>query len=502
MSRDYNSIIHSLLDKYPKEEALLEIFELLRQEIPFEKILCCRTDRETKLVNILIEYSLTERIIGNSYRLEHLLPMDLVKKERKNHYKGIYLRNRLEKNVKFFEQLNFDANSVLFFPFQISEDFSSYMFVTCFTSEIEAFNEEHVEFLGILRPFLENIVFEMYQSNSEPQVFLASKIALPTSYEEQLKACPNLHSIVKEIKTIAPYNITTLIIGPHGSGKELIAKTIHTLSTRASKPFVEVNCAAIPESLLESELFGFEKGAFTGAVQAKRGYFEQADKGTIFLDEIGEMSLNSQARLLRVLENKKIQRIGSERSISIDTRVIVATNKNLEELIKQGKFREDLYYRIKGFNIKIPPLRKRKLDIKHLIIYFYTLTIERNNIENPPTMDYQTVNKLIEHDWPGNVRQLKHAVEEAIFKAISQERKDLEFEFLNSHIAQEKRKVNKTMEIAEILSALKNSLGKISGENGAAQALNIHPATLRSRMKALGIPFKKEKKSKEIKKIL
>ncbi len=498
MTKDYYSILHSLLSKYPKEEALLEIFELLRQEIPFEKILCCKTDRETKLVNILIEYSLTERIIGNSYRLEYLLPMKLVEKERNSNLKKIYLRNRLEKNVKFFEQLNFDANSVLFFPFQISEDFSSFMFVTCFTSQIDAFNEEHVELLGLLRPFLEKIVFEMYQSNYEPQVFLASKIALPSSYEEQLSACPNLHSIVKEVKTIAPYNITTLITGPHGSGKELIAKTIHTLSTRANNSFVEVNCAAIPESLLESELFGFERGAFTGAVQAKRGYFEQADKGTIFLDEIGEMSLNSQARLLRVLENKKIQRIGSERSVSVDARIIVATNKNLEELVRQEKFREDLYYRIKGFHIEIPPLRKRKLDIKYLIKYFYALTIEKNTIENPPTISYQTVNKLIEYDWPGNVRQLKHAIEEAVFKAISKERKDVEFDFLNSHTLQEKGKRQNTTEISEILNALKNSLGKISGENGAAQALNIHPATLRSRMKALGIPFKKERKIKKI----
>ncbi len=498
MSRDYLSIIHTLLDKYPNEEALLELFELLRQEIPFEKILCCRTDRETKLVNILIEYSLTERIIGNSYRLEYLLPVELVKKERKNHHKGIYLRNRLEENMKFFEQLNFDANSVLFFPFQISEDLSSFMFVTCFTSKIDAFTEEHVEFLNLLRPFLEKIVFESYQSHSEPQVFLASKIALPTSYEEQLSACPNLRSIVKEIKTIAPYNIITLITGPHGSGKELIAKTIHTLSPRASNPFVEVNCAAIPESLLESELFGFEKGAFTGAVQTKRGYFEQADKGTIFLDEIGEMTLNAQARLLRVLENKKIQRIGSERSIGIDTRVVAATNKKLEDLIREGKFREDLYYRLKGFHIEIPPLKKRKLDIKHLIKYFYVLTIEKNNIENPPTISYQTVNKLIDYDWPGNVRQLKHAIEEAVFKAISQERKDLEFEFLELHQAKEKKKKCKILETSEILNALKNSLGKISGENGAAQALNIHPATLRSRMKVLGIPIKKERKVKKI----
>ncbi len=493
MTTNYSEIIQFILEEKPKEEALLMLFELLKEKIPFEKIVCCKVSRESKVVNMFIEYSLTERIQDFCYKLETLTPIDILKQRYAGDFKNLFVSNQKDKEITFFDQLHFPAQSFINFIFHITEDLNTYMFFSCFSAESNVFSEEHVKLLSLVRPFLEKLLLELYQNNPEPQTFLASKRALPASYEEQLRACPNLENVVREIETIAPYNMTTLITGESGVGKELVATTIHLLSPRKTKPFVEVNCSAIPESLLESELFGFEKGAFTGAIQSKKGFFEQADKGTIFLDEIGEMSLQSQTRLLRVLENKKIQKIGSERSIALDVRVVAATNKNLLELVKTGKFREDLYYRLKGFHIQMPSLRERKKDIRFLTEYFYSHCIEKHQIKNPPYLSYKTIRKLVECEWPGNVRQLKYAIEEAIFKSLSKGKKELEFDFANELLVANSPIKKKPLEEQEILNALKKSHGKIEGRYGAAEILKVNPATLRSRMKVLAIPFKKDK---------
>ena len=219
-----------------------------------------------------------------------------------------------------------------------------------------------------------------------------------------------IQSLQYKIERVAPTQASVLITGENGTGKELTARMIHAMSSRKEKPFIAVNCAAIPEELIESELFGYEKGAFTGATKDKMGRFEMADGGTLFLDEIGDMTLKVQVKLLRVLEERVIERLGGTKSIAIDVRIIAATNKNLEEAIITGDFREDLYYRLRVFPIHIPALRERKEDIPILLNHFST-KIARQYGVTPLTFSQETQQLLMEYQWPGNIRELRNFVE-------------------------------------------------------------------------------------------
>jgi DNA-binding NtrC family response regulator len=217
------------------------------------------------------------------------------------------------------------------------------------------------------------------------------------------------------IKKVAGTDFNVLITGESGSGKELCARAIHFLSHRRDKPFVSVTCSAIPETLLEAELFGYEKGAFTGAERAKAGKFELADKGTIFLDEIGDMPLFTQAKILRVLQEKEIERLGSEKTIRVDVRIISATNINLVQAVSEGRFREDLYYRLNVFHVHLPPLRERKEDIPLLVLHF--LKKYSSSKQMIQAISIEALEKLINYDWPGNVRELENVIQRAIILA-------------------------------------------------------------------------------------
>ena len=216
-----------------------------------------------------------------------------------------------------------------------------------------------------------------------------------------------------EIAVAAPTNGRVLIHGENGAGKELVARAIHTLSTRRDAPFVEVNCAAIPEELIESELFGHERGAFTGAVARHRGKFEAANGGTIFLDEIGDMSLKTQAKVLRVLEEQAFERVGGKETLHVDVRVLAASNQDLKEQIAQGRFREDLYYRLAVIPIEVPPLRRRKEDLPALVAYFIALFSAQNG-KRPKTVSVEALAYFLAYDWPGNVRELRNMVERLV----------------------------------------------------------------------------------------
>ncbi|MGQ9920916.1 MAG: sigma-54-dependent transcriptional regulator [Desulfobacca sp.] len=228
--------------------------------------------------------------------------------------------------------------------------------------------------------------------------------------EEIIGQSPVMQQLQEQVRIVAPTNAGVLITGENGTGKELVARAIHRLSKRAHKPFVEVNCAAIPEELIESELFGHEKGAFTGATSKRRGKFDQAHEGTLFLDEIADMSLKTQAKVLRILQEQRFERVGGSRPIQVDVRVVAATNKNLEELIARGQFREDLYYRINVIPIHVPPLRERPEDIPLLIEYFLQEFARENNCL-AKIMTPEAVAVLRRRPWPGNVRELKNFVQ-------------------------------------------------------------------------------------------
>ena len=236
---------------------------------------------------------------------------------------------------------------------------------------------------------------------------------------EMIGNSPVLTRLREQIRLVAPSTASVLVTGENGTGKELVAHAIHHYSHRREKPFVEINCAAIPEELIESELFGHEKGAFTGAVARKKGKFDLADGGTIFLDEIGDMSLKTQAKVLRILQEKKFERVGGTRVVEVDVRVIAATNKNLEEEIRSGHFREDLYYRLNVVPFSVPPLRERKEDIPLLVEHFLVQFCSRDNRERKIVAS-DALERLQRYDWPGNIRELRNLVERLVIMTPGQ----------------------------------------------------------------------------------
>lgn len=309
-----------------------------------------------------------------------------------------------------------------------------------------------------------------------------------------------LKNVIQMVSQVAPTNSPVLLMGETGVGKEVIANAIYSYSRRKEKPFIKVNCGAIAESLIDSELFGHEKGAFTGAVTRKRGRFERAHTGTIFLDEIGELPPNAQLRLLRVLQQREIERVGGTEVIPVDTRIISATNRNLEELVRKKKFREDLWFRLNVFPIIIPPLRQRQVDIPALITYFLERKSKELKIRRMPAVAPETMERLQAYEWPGNVRELGNIVErELILNQLSPDKRYLSFNLISGRtFAVDTDSVNDDQRIIapldvvvarHIKKALDRTKGRVEGETGAARLLGLHPSTLRGKMKKLGIPY-------------
>jgi transcriptional regulator with GAF, ATPase, and Fis domain len=305
-----------------------------------------------------------------------------------------------------------------------------------------------------------------------------------------------LRGVMEHVMRVAALPSPVLLIGETGTGKEVIANAIHNLSSRNDGPLIKVNCGAIPESLMDSELFGHEKGAFTGAFAQKRGRFERAHGGTIFLDEVGELPPQAQVRLLRVLQEKEIERVGGSHPISVDIRIVSATHRNLEHLVMNGSFRDDLYYRLGVFPIRIPPLRERKADIPALVEFFIRKKAKEMGLRSIPKLAPGAMDQLIEYHWPGNVREVGNAVERAL---ILSESNSLRFDDIlgarnepkpgsSVHIAEGPLLLNQ-VEASHILKVLKMTGGRIEGKKGAAALLGMHPGTLRHRMKKLGVPF-------------
>ncbi len=305
-----------------------------------------------------------------------------------------------------------------------------------------------------------------------------------------------LKGVMEAVYQVAPNRSPVLLLGETGVGKEVIAKAIHGATPRRNGPFIKVNCGAITETLIDSELFGHERGAFTGAVAGKRGRFERSSGGTIFLDEIGELPHSAQVRLLRVIQDQVIERVGGEEIIKINSRVIAATHRSLEAMIRDGGFREDLYYRLKVFPIHIPPLRERKVDIPSMVQHFMQKKALELALPGIPTLAPGALENLMSYAWPGNVRELENAVERALIcQGVSPLRFD-EFSGKGScgtidAASNEQTRFSSLDQVLResIHRALESSNGRIEGPAGAARLLNIHPSTLRQKMRKLGIPF-------------
>ncbi|HSB10853.1 MAG TPA: sigma 54-interacting transcriptional regulator [Blastocatellia bacterium] len=335
---------------------------------------------------------------------------------------------------------------------------------------------------------------------SEEKLYLEEEINTAYQFEQVIGSSPALKRILKQVETVAPTDSTVLIQGETGTGKEVIARAIHSLSARRERTVVKLNCAAIPTGLLESELFGHEKGAFTGAIAQRVGRFELAHKGTLFLDEVGDIPQDLQPKLLRVLQEKEFERLGSTRTIKVDVRMIAATNRNLEQMVAERQFRDDLFYRLNVFPITIPPLRERHEDIPLLVRYFAS-KFARQMKKQIQTIPSNTVEALKQYHWPGNIRELENVIERAVIVTAGTELQipinEMKIPAGNTAIANRPAAASsespaqltslESVEREHILRVLRETDWVVSGPNGAAATLGLKRTTLQARMKKLGI---------------
>lgn len=369
----------------------------------------------------------------------------------------------------------------------------------------EKYSDEHVRLFTLLKePFAIAVsnymryreVLRLKEILADDNRYLQDELRQQTG-DEIVGANFGLKQVMEMVAQVAPLTSPVLLLGETGAGKEVIATAIHNLSPRRNGPFIKVNCGAIPESLMDSELFGHEKGAFTGALFQKRGRFERAKGGTIFLDEIGELTPGAQIRLLRVIQEKEIERIGGSETLQVDIRVIAATHRNLEAMLAESKFREDLYFRLRVFPIVIPPLRDRRADIPALVQHFMMKKAREMGLVEVPTLASGAIDKLMHYHWPGNIRELQNAIERALI--LSGER-PLAFDDLGETarnaapaalLSRDDRDVYGLDQAISrhIMQALEATGGRVGGEKGTAKLLNMNPSTLRTKMRKLGISF-------------
>ncbi len=411
----------------------------------------------------------------------------------------------------------------------------------CFMGEdTHCFTRTHEQKLELLRPLMSMAMMNLlhYQRTIELQKRLDAQRHQLSGEVSLLKNSSiiigqeGLQKTMKMVRQLAGRDIPVLIQGETGTGKELIADAIQRISLRKNGPYIKVNCGAIPETLVDSELFGYRKGAFTGAITDRAGRFEQADGGTLFLDEIGDLPLQLQVRLLRVLQNGVIERLGSGNSIPVNVRIIAATHRPLERMLVKRTFREDLYYRLNAFPLTIPPLRERVEDLPVLVYHFINKTARKMNIAKIPKLSASTMEKLKAYAWPGNIRELENLVERTMILAPQEPLKLEQYlpldrglpSIMDEHVSDLQRLVDERIKVilnrnydkekngtgpfeepsffpddgimsldqamtVHIQKVLKQTRGRINGPDGAAEILKIHPSTLRKRMDKLGISY-------------
>jgi formate hydrogenlyase transcriptional activator len=335
---------------------------------------------------------------------------------------------------------------------------------------------------------LAGAAFPQVNEPEDDQIYLESEIG-PEDYCEGIVGRSRaLQKVLEQVAIVAPTDATVLLHGETGTGKELIARAIHNLSPRRDRAFVRMNCAAIPSGLLESELFGHEKGAFTGALMQRKGRFELADGGSLFLDEIGDISLELQPKLLRAVQEQEFERLGSARTIQVNIRMIAATHRDLPAMIADGKFRQDLFYRFNVFPIEIPALRERREDIP-LLVHFFVSRLCRRMKKTIRSIAKESMQALVNAEWPGNIRELENFIERCVILTAGDE--------LNVPRTQLQRSASRAVvppasmfrdaERQVIIDALKNASGRIAGKDGAAERLGLKRTTLQNKMRRLTI---------------
>lgn len=392
----------------------------------------------------------------------------------------------------------YNLAGALFFPLQDAH--SPLLRLEFYSRKNNTYLPHHITLLGRVQTVLGNVaggqvtegVFTPEAPAEQPPH--TGVPPAPASFEGIVGRSPMMLSVIDQVNIVGPLDTSVLILGESGTGKERVARSIHAISDRKQKPLVVVNCASLPASLVESELFGYEKGAFTGAAERRIGKFEMANGGTLFLDEIGELSLDMQVKLLRVLQEQEIERIGGRQPVKIDVRVIAATNRNLEKEMEEGRFRLDLYYRLFVFPIIIPPLRDRTDDILPLTELFVQ-RFARKYKKAVIGVATPALEKMLAYHWPGNVRELEHFIERSVLLAKGPLISDAELAGLSVKgepvqvPAPEKIKTIDENERDHIVAVLQKCNGRIRGANGAAAILGLPPTTLHSKMKRLGIRY-------------
>ncbi|WP_281632405.1 sigma 54-interacting response regulator [Flavobacterium luteolum] len=488
-----------------KEEALLAFAKAVQTFIPFDYL-------ETGFVTTthydnlgIVRRNIDQYQIINLQKLSQIT--ELSEKEINETYKKsktdkepiIYseealINNFQEAPIKALIAHNFGIKSYLVFPLSIAA-IQNYHF-TFYSRNLNVYSQEHLRILSSLEPIFSQFVAKIYSKedlnlSSKKAEIKNAKVVTEEGFEGIIGNSSQMNSVFNYIRKVAPSDTSVLVLGESGTGKEKIAQSIHALSPRKDKPLVIINCGAIPENLAESLLFGHEKGAFTGALDKRIGKFELADGGTIFLDEVGEMSLELQVKLLRVLQEREIERVGGTSSMKIDVRIIAATNKNLEEEVAAGRFRMDLYYRLHVFPIMVPPLKKRKEDIPDLANHFIAVYSDKMGRKAPILSD-AALQQIMNYNWPGNIRELEHVMQRAILLTDGNTIKEIELSMsskMHPEPVSESFSIKTILENERdyILYILKKCNGKISGSGGAAEILDIHPSTLNSKIKKLEI---------------
>lgn len=497
------------------DKALVECVRFLRQEMPVDLIFFQIFDENMKAMRIVAVADQEEGKTINRWTPlsdEAISEMEGFGKElresRPNHvwlfpenpYQQILTREIAEFN-------NFTMTSLMVMPLGLdgSDELIGRGSLVMATAGEEKFSKKHKDLLSLLKePFaiaIDNIlhhleIIQLKELLTDDNRYLQRELRR-ISGDEIVGANFGLKDTMHKVQQVAGLNSPVLILGETGVGKDVIANAIHYSSPRKDGPFVSVNCGAIPEALIDSELFGHEKGAFTGALSQKRGRFERANHGTIFLDEIGELPPEAQVRLLKVLQDKEIERVGGTETIHLDIRIIAATNRNLKEMVAARQFREDLWFRLNVFPIIIPPLRERKSDIPDLLQHFIDHKTKDMKLPEMPRVSAGATDLLMNYDWPGNVRELENVVERSMILNPSG---PLTFEHMNldgeTGGSDNQEKTDEELTLDELTAryirkALSNAKGKIHGQGGAADLLGINPSTLRNRMNKLGIEYRK-----------
>jgi transcriptional regulator with GAF, ATPase, and Fis domain len=495
------SINNALLNANTKEELCITLAKLLNDKISLD-IIALRIWSSSGLLMDSFTLEKTKaggfRSISDQVSKEAARELRILEKNKKSLDKlpGIFTADKFSElcdrfPIYAYTQKAYAIESVLHLPFDLRMGKSAHIILL--SKSKNAYTAKH---LSVLEHCIAQISLAIdnllaFKQLRQEKMYLEEEIKTEHNFEEIVGTNSAFREVLQKVSQVAPTGSTVLIQGETGTGKELIARAIHKLSPRKDRTLIKINCAALSPQLIESELFGHEKGSFTGATERRIGKFELANDGTIFLDEISELPIELQAKILRVLQEKEIERIGGKNTLRVDIRIIAAANRDLLKMISTGEFRSDLFYRLNVFPIYLPPLRERKEDIPLLAAHFIN-KISKKMHKNIESLTDESLNEMMAYNWPGNVRELEHVIEKAVILAegsmlsVSID-KGNNYSMDTALLVEAQFKTLKEQESQHILKVLRHCNGKVRGEDGAATILDIKPTTLESRMKKLGI---------------